>query len=134
MTAVGYISDTAVIVKASWSLFHHDGVAAFTLLERSPLPPAFSAKDLPAGRTQISSVHQIQGINGHPVESDEDSSPVSISDTEDWLNRNLDLDNPNASEDDCVADVESDIEQLNCMRITQCPEQQNFSTAPNVPG
>jgi hypothetical protein len=49
MTAVEYISDTVVIVKVSWSLFQHDGVAAFKLLERSPLPRAVSAKDLPAG-------------------------------------------------------------------------------------
>jgi hypothetical protein len=31
MTAVGYISDTEEIVKASWSNFHHDGAAAFKL-------------------------------------------------------------------------------------------------------
>jgi len=29
MTAVGYISDTAEIVKPSWSNVHHDGVAPF---------------------------------------------------------------------------------------------------------
>jgi len=29
MTAIGNISDTEEIVKASWSLFHHDGAAAF---------------------------------------------------------------------------------------------------------
>jgi hypothetical protein len=49
MTAVGYISDTEEIVKASWSLFQHDGVAAFKLSERSPLPPPLSAKDVPGG-------------------------------------------------------------------------------------
>jgi len=49
MTAVGYISDTEEIVKSSWSLFQHDGAAAFKLSERSPLPPALSAKDLPGG-------------------------------------------------------------------------------------
>ena len=53
MTAVGYISDTEEIVKALWSLFQHDGVAAFILSQRSPSPPAWSAKDLPGGRTQI---------------------------------------------------------------------------------
>ena len=51
MTAVGYISAMEEIVKASWSLFQHDGAAAFKLSERSPLPPALSAKDLPGGRT-----------------------------------------------------------------------------------
>jgi hypothetical protein len=49
MTAVGYISDTEEIVKASWSLFQHDGAAAFKLSGRLPLPPALSAKDLPGG-------------------------------------------------------------------------------------
>jgi len=44
MTAVGYISDTEEIIKAYWSLFHHHGAAAFKLSERSPLPPALSAK------------------------------------------------------------------------------------------
>jgi len=50
-TAVGYISDTEAIVKASWSLCQHDGAAAFILPERSPLPPALSATDLPGGQT-----------------------------------------------------------------------------------
>jgi len=49
MTAVGYISDTEESVKASWSLFQHDGAAAFELSERSPLPPALSAKELAEG-------------------------------------------------------------------------------------
>jgi len=91
MTAVGYISDTEEIVKASWSLFHHDGAAAFKLSERSPLPPALSAKDLPGRRTQILNVCRIRRINHHPVKSDEDSAPESISDTDDWLNWNGDV-------------------------------------------
>jgi len=60
MTAVGYISDTEESVKASWSLIQHDGAAAFKLSERSPLPPALSAKDLPGGRTQILNVCRIR--------------------------------------------------------------------------
>jgi len=83
MTAVGYISDTEEIVKASWLLFQHDGATAFKLSERSPLPPALSAKDLPGGRTQILNVRRIWRINRHPVESDKDSAPESISDTGD---------------------------------------------------
>jgi len=122
MTAVGYISDTEEIVKASWSLFQHDGAAAFKLSERSPLPPALSAKDLPGGRTQILNVRRIRRINRHPVESDDDSSPESISDTEDWLNWNGDLDNPNDSEEDCVAADESDIEHNNGIEDPECPE------------
>jgi len=49
MTAIGYISVTEEIVKASWSNFQHDGAAAFTLSERSPLPPTLSAKYFPGG-------------------------------------------------------------------------------------
>jgi len=82
MTAVGYISDMEEIVKASCSLFQHDG-AAFKLSERSPLPPPLSAKNLPGGRTQILNVSRIRGFNRHPVESDVDSASESISDTED---------------------------------------------------
>jgi hypothetical protein len=44
---MGFISDTEEIIKASWSLYQHDVAAAFKLSERSPLPPHFSAKDLP---------------------------------------------------------------------------------------
>jgi hypothetical protein len=134
ITAMGYISDTEVIVKASWSLFQHDGAAAFKLSERSPLPPPLSAKDLPGGRTQILNVPQIRRINCHPVESDENRPPESISDTEDWLNCNGDLDYPNNSEDDYTADIESDMDQDNSIEDPESPEQQNVSTMPNVSG
>jgi len=53
MTALGYISDTEEIMKASWSSFQHQGVAAFKWSERSPVPAASSANDLPGGRTQV---------------------------------------------------------------------------------
>jgi hypothetical protein len=46
ITAVGYFSVNIEIVKLSWSLIQHDGAAAFTLSERSPLPPSLSAKDI----------------------------------------------------------------------------------------
>jgi hypothetical protein len=65
MSAVGYISDTEEIDKSSWSLFEHDGAAAFKLSERSPLPPALSAKDLAGGRTQIIDVCRILKMNLH---------------------------------------------------------------------
>jgi len=81
MTAMGYISDTEEIIQVSWSLFQHDSAAAFKLSERSPLPPALSAKDLPGGRTQILNVRRIHRINHHPVESDDNSPPEIISDT-----------------------------------------------------
>jgi hypothetical protein len=51
ITAIGYIVDIEEIVNASWSLFQHNGAAAFKLSERSTLPPALSAKDLLVGQT-----------------------------------------------------------------------------------
>ena len=132
MTAVEYILDTEEIVKASWSLVKHDGAAAFKLSERSPLPPPLPAKILPGGRTQILNVCQIQNINHHPVQSDEDSVPESISDTENWRNWNGDLDNSNDSEDGCAADIESDLEQDNSIENSECPEQRDVCAAPNV--
>ena len=115
MTAVGYILDTEEIFTASWSLFQHDGAAEFKLPERSPLPPALSAKDLPGGQSQILNVRRIRRIDHHAVECDDDSAPESILDTDDWLNWNGDLDNPNDSEEDSTADDESDIEHNNCI-------------------
>jgi len=133
VTALGYILDTEEIVKASWSLIQDDGAAAFELSEISPLPPALSAKNLPGRQTKILNVRRIRRINRHPVDSDEDSAPDSISDTENWLNWNGDLDNPNDNEDDCAADDESDIEHNNGIEDPECPEQQAVSAAPNVP-
>jgi len=134
MTPIGYIWDMEELVKVSLSLFQHDGVAAFILSERSPLPPALLAKDLPGGRTEILNVRRIRRINRHPGESDKDSAPESISDTEDWPYWNGDLDNPNDTEGACTADIESDIKQGNCIEDLQCPEQSDLSPAPNVPG
>jgi len=59
MIAVGYTSDTEESVKASWSLFHHDVMAAFELSETSRLPPAMSAKEFAGGRTQLLNVCRI---------------------------------------------------------------------------
>jgi len=134
MTAVGYILDTEEIVKASWSNIQHDGVTAFKLLEKSPVPPALSAKDLPGGRTQVLNVRRINRIDRHPAETDEDRSPESSSDTENWLNRNGDLENPNDSEDDWEADDKSDMELDNGSEDSATAEQRNVSAAPNVPG
>jgi len=134
MTAMGYISDTEEIINASWSPFQHDVVAAFKLSERSRLPPPLSAKDLPGGRTQILNVRRIRRINRHPVESDEDSTPECILDTEHWLNWNGDLDALNDSEGDSRVDVESDIEQDNSIEDPDSRQQQDVSAAPNIPG
>jgi len=133
MTTVGYISDTEEIIKESWSLFQHDGAAAFRLSERSPLPPPLSAKNLPGGRTERFNVHRIRRMNRHPVEYDKDSATESISDTEDWLSWNGDIDDPNDCEDDCAEDVESDIERDNSLKDPECPEQRDMSPMPNVP-
>jgi hypothetical protein len=132
MTTVGYISDTEEIVNASWSLCQHDGAAAFKLSERSPLPPALSAKDLPGGRIQLINVRSMRKINRHSVQSDEDCASESISDSEAWLNWNGDLNNPNYSEVDSAADDDSDIEHNNCLGHPECPEQQDVDAAPNV--
>ena len=134
MPAVGYISDTEQIVKASWSLFPHDGAAAFTLSERLPLPPAISAKNLRGGETQILNVRRIRTMNRYPVESDEKSAPVSSSDTKNWLYWNYDLYHPYDSTDDSAADFESDIEQHNGIKDPESQEQWDVSAAPNVPG
>ena len=126
--------DTEEIVNAFWSLFQHDGAAAFKLSERSPLPPLLSAKDLPGGRSQILNVRQIRRINCRPVESDEDSACESISDTQDWLNWNADLGNPNDSEDDCGVDVESDLELDDIIEDPDNPEQRDVRATRNVHG
>ena len=60
MTAVGYISDTEKMIKASWSHFQHDGAAAFEFSERSQLRPTLSVKDFPAGQTEVLNVRQIR--------------------------------------------------------------------------
>jgi hypothetical protein len=133
MTAIGYISDTGEIVEASWSNCHQDGAAAFKLSEKSPVPPAVSAKDLPGGRTQVWNVHRIKWIDRHPAETDEDSSPESISDPRNWLNWTGDLDNPNNSNYDWEADNESDMELDNSSEDSETLEVSNVGAAPNIP-
>jgi len=134
ITALGFNSDKEEIIKASWSLIQHQSEAAFNLSERSRLPPALSVKNLLGGRTEIWNAHWIRTINRHPVESDEDSSPDTILDTDDWLNWNGNMDNPNDSEEDCVADEESVIGHYNGIDAAECPEQQDVNNTPTVPG
>jgi hypothetical protein len=55
-------------------------------------------------------------------------------DTNDWLNWNGDLENPNDSEDDCAADDESDLESNTGIEDPECPEQLYVTAEPNVPG
>jgi hypothetical protein len=134
MTAVRYMSDTEEIVTASWSNLDHDGAAAFKLSEKSLVPPALFAMDLQGGRTQVLNVRLIKRVDPHPAESVEDGSPESISDTENWLNWNGDLDNPNNSEDDWEADNKSDTELDNGSEVSETLAVRNVSADPNVPG
>jgi len=133
LTAVGYISDTEDIIKASRSNFQYDCAAALKLSERSPVPPALSANDLHGGRTQVLNIRRIKRIDRHPAETDVDNTPESVSDTENWLDWNGDLDNPNDSEDNWEADNESKMELNNGVRDSEPQEQRDVSSAPNVP-
>lgn len=132
MTAKGSISDTGVIIKARWSLFQHDGSASFPLLGRSPLQPPLSAKDLPGEQTQVFNFSPINRIVSYPVESIEDSPPVSLSDTENSLYWYSDLENSYDSEDDGKADIESDMELHDCMENLDGIELPDVSIAPIV--
>jgi hypothetical protein len=71
-------------------------------------------------------------INYHAVESNTDGVPESILGTKTWLNWTGDFDNPNDSEGDSVADIESDIEQVNGIEDVESPEQQDVSAATNL--
>jgi len=79
-------------------------------------------------------VGRIRQIKCHPVTIDDDSAPDSITDTEDCLNWNGDLDHPNDSEDDSTAVFEFNIEQDNIIEDLWCPELWDVSAAPNVSG
>jgi hypothetical protein len=59
-TAVEYISDSEVIIKASWSIFQHYGAAAFKLSERSTLPLTWCARDLPERGTNVLNIRRIE--------------------------------------------------------------------------
>ena len=122
-----------MIVKASLLPFQHDGVAASSLSEWSPVPPALSSKDLSGGRIQLLNIPPIWKISWNTVTLDEDSASESISDTEDWLNWNGDLDNATNSYDDCSADFESDMKHGNVIEDPECPEQWDVSDVPNDP-
>jgi len=134
MTVIGYVLDTEEIINAFWTIFELHGAAAFKLSERSPLPPLLSAKDLLGGQTQILNVRRIKQMCRHPAGSDDDSPPEVISDTENWLNWNGDLDNPNVGEEDWEADDESNLEQDNSIKDSVSPAQRNVSAAPIVSG
>jgi hypothetical protein len=69
-----------------------------------------------------------------PVEGDEDSAPESISDTEDLINWNGDIDNPNDCDGDCTVDFEADVDQDISIKDPESPEQQGVSPVPNISG
>jgi len=133
MTALGYISDTEEIITASWWTFQHDGAAAFELSEWSQLPPALSAKDLPRGQSQVSNVRRITRINHHPAESDEDSAPQSMSDTDKCHDWNADFDNCNATDADQEADNQSNIKYNNGIDAPASPKHWDVSATRMVP-
>jgi hypothetical protein len=54
-------------------------------------------------------------------------------DTEDWFNWNGDLDNPNSSEDNWAADVESDMDQDNTINDPESPEQRDVIAISRIP-
>jgi hypothetical protein len=72
-------------------------VAVFNYSERLPLPPTFSTESLPGEQTEVFNIREIKSINRRPVESDGDCAPATILATNNWLNWNWDLDNPNDS-------------------------------------
>ena len=78
-------------------------------------------------------MRRIKQIDRHPAESDEDRSPEIISVTENRLQWNGDLDNPNHSEDDWEADNESDMELDNGSEDSETLKQRIVIAAPNVP-
>jgi hypothetical protein len=110
MTVIEHISVTEEIIKAFWLLIPHNDAAAFKLLEKSPIPAALSAKDIPGVQTEILNVGRIKQIDRHPATCNEDSLLERISDPENLLDWNRDLDNRNDSEDDWEADNYSDME------------------------
>jgi hypothetical protein len=110
MTAIEHISVTEEIIKAFWLLIPHNDAAAFKLLEKSPMLASLSAKDIPGVRTEILNVGRIKQIDRHPATCNEDSLLERISDPENLLDWNRDLDNRNDSEDDWEADNYSDME------------------------
>jgi len=127
MNVVRYITGTQEIIKATWSRFEHDGVAALKSLVSSPLPPALSAKNLPAEQTKVFNVRWVNWIDHHSSESDEVRAAEGISNTNNWLKGQCDLDNPNKWQDDCKANDGSDIELGNGIKESECPEHRTVS-------
>jgi hypothetical protein len=93
-----------------------------------------SANDRLGGSIQIWNVRKVKIIDLYLVESNVQSTPKSISDTENWLNWNGDLDYQNVREDNWEADDESDLEQDNGIEDPETLAQRDVNATPNVPG
>jgi len=132
MAALQYILAMKDILQASWSYFQHDGVAPCILSERSPLPPALSAKNLAGEQTPVSKLGKFKYINRHPAKRNDDSASDSISNTENWLDWNGELDNPNVSEDDCEGDNEFEIVSDDGINDPECQDQRNMCDTMNL--
>ena len=70
----------------------------------------------------------------HSSECDVVSPPGSISDTINQLGWNRDLCNPNASDDNCEADDESNKEKCSAVQASKFPEHRIMSSMLIVPG
>jgi len=92
-----------------------------------------SGKNLSGARTQTLNVRQVPRIIRHQVKKDGDSTPVSISGTDPWLNWDSQLDNPTDSEENCLADNEYDIEQKTGIEVPESQKKKDLSAAPNEP-
>jgi hypothetical protein len=92
-----------------------------------------SAKNLRGGQAHVVNGRQIIWIDRHPTESDEDCAPERISDRENGLYRNRDLDIPIDNEEHWDAENESEIELDNTVEDTETPAQRHVRAALNVP-
>jgi len=72
-------------------------------------------------------------MNPHPVKSDKHGAPERISDTNNGLNWNGDLADPNDSEDNCESDDETDIKHNKGIKRPECTEEQDLSATRYVP-
>jgi hypothetical protein len=123
MRALGYISDTEVVLKGSLAKFQIDGAVKCKWSERSPVPPAFFAKHLHGEASKVFNVGRIKRINCHSANHDQISAPESISDTKNWLDGNGDFDCLIDSEDNWKAGSEPEIELDNSIEDRDTPEQ-----------
>jgi len=133
MAAVEYISDTEGIVKASWSNFPHYCIATYKLSERFPLPPSLCTWDLLGKEATMIMVCRIWTINHHPAGSDEDSAPETTSNTENWLDRKRNSDNPITSNDKWVVDDLRDMVWANIIEHPESHEHRVVCATSNVP-